>query len=723
MATIFEALTLGRQHHLSGNLAGAVQIYQQILHADATQVDAWYLLASALQSLGNLTQAEQCYRQAARLRPGHAETYNGLGIVLSLSGRPHESVASFQETLRLQPTHFQALNNLGNVLRDLGRLAEAEECCRAALRLKPDYPEAYNNLGNALKDLGRLDEAVACLREAIRLRPNYARAFNNLGAALASQRRFDEAIRCYQESLRLQPDLFQAYNNLGVTYAELRQMDKAAACYQEAIRLRPDFADAYNNLGIALQELWRLDEAMTFYQKAIHYRHAFPDAHNQIGMVLMAQGKIEPAVAAYRKALELKPDDAKVHSNLLLCMNYLPDLSPDELYAEHLRWNERHGNIARLGPAADHDRNPNRKLRIGYMSPDFRKHAVTYFFESILANHDPAIVESICYAHVANPDSMTDRLRTLASHWHFVTYDKDAEIARQIMSDRVDILVDLAGHAGNKRMQVLAHKPAPIIVTYVGYPNTTGMSAVDYRLTDAVADPPGAATHCTEDLVRLPHFCCYTPPVEAPEVTPLPCLRNGFFTFGSVHGLPKLNRHVFDVWTQLLVACPNSKLFLHRSVLTGETQNDLVREFTKRGVDRDRILAGHEADPQCGYLRLYEHIDLCLDAFPYGGHTTMCESLWMGVPVVTMRGARFAGRVTASVLTSAGLSEFIAETPDDYIALAVRWARLPDRLAQLRGHLRQQLRASALLDGRRFTRELEAAYRTMWRRWCLTDKA
>lgn len=719
MTTIHEALLLGRQYHQAGQVAHAAQIYRQVLQADASQADAWYLLAAACQSLGQLGEAEACYRQAARLRPDHAETFNCLGIVLAGLGRFADAAACFRHTLELRPDHAQAYNNLGNVLRDLGRLQEAEECCRQALRLKPDYPEAHNNLGNALKDQGRLDEAAASLREALRLRPTYARAYNNLGAVLATQRQFDEAVRCYREALRLQPDLYQAHNNLGVTFAELRQYDQAAACYRDAIRLRPDFADAHNNLGIAYQDVWKLDEALACYQQALRHRPDFADAHNQVGTVHMAQGRVAEAIASFRRALELKPDDARVHSNLLLCLNYLPELAPDELYAEHLRWDERHGRVEHLGPLPGHDRDPGRRLRVGYVSPDLRKHAVAYFFEPILANHDAGQVETFCYSFVPHPDAVTEHLQSLAHHWRTITHLSDAEAVEQIRRDRIDILVDLAGHAGNKRLRLFAFKPAAVQVTYLGYPNTTGMKAMNYRLTDAVADPPGEPVRHTEELVRLPDgFCCYQPPAEAPEVSPLPFARKGYFTFGSVHGLPKLNGPLFDVWCQILRAAPDAKLLVHRSVLTGRTRDDLLRAFTERGVDAGRVELGHEADPRAGFLRLYEDVDLCLDAFPYSGHTTMCEALWMGVPVVTLRGNRFAGRVTASVLTSVGLNDLIADTPEQYVELAVRRAREPEALAAIRSQMRERLRHSPLCDGRRFTRHLEEAYRVMWRRWC-----
>lgn len=723
MTTIAEALTLARQQHQAGNLAGAEHIYRQILQADNNQVEAWYLLATALQTQGKFAEGESCARQAVRLRPDIAEIHNCLGTIQALAGKAAEAEASFRAVVGIKPDYSSAYSNLGNVLRDLGRLDEAVACCREALRLKPDYAEAYNNLGNALRDQGKFDEAESSLRSALKLRPNYPRAHNNLGAVLASKRRFADAVACYQEALRLQPDFFQAYNNLGVTFAELRQLDRAIACYQQAVRIQPSFASAHNNLGIAYLEQWNMEEALACYERALALDPNFADAHNQLAMVFMALGKIEPALRHYRRSLELKPDEPRTHSNLLLCLHYDPKVSEQELFEEHLRWDRVHGQVERLEPVAERDRDPERRLRVGYASPDLRKHAVTYFFEPILAHHNTARIETFCYAQVEAPDASTIRLQSLACHWRSLVGMKDKEIAELIRRDGIDILVDLAGHAGNRRLRVFAHKPAPIQVTYLGYPDTTGLAAMDYRLTDAIADPPEAETPCTEELYRLPEgFCTFLPAADAPAPTPPPCLRNGYFTLGSVHTLSKLHAGVYDAWSKILSAVPGARLFVHRNLLKGKAHEEMLQQLAERGIARERVDIGHASDPQHEYLRIFEQIDLCLDAFPYNGHTTMCESLWMGVPIVTLAGRRFAGRVTASLLHQVGLDELVATTPEQYVQVAVAWAERRDELSRLRTQLRERMRSSGLGDAKRFTLALEEAYRTMWRRWCTSGK-
>ncbi len=720
MTTIAEALTLARQQHRSGNLAAAEQIYRQILQADNNQVDAWYLLATALQTRGQLNDAEMCARQAVRLRPDIAEIHNCLGTILALAGKAAEADESFRAVLKIKPDYASAYSNRGNVLRDLGRFEEAVACCREAIRLKPDYAEAYNNLGNALRDMGKLDEAEDSLRAALRIRPQYARAHNNLGAVLASKRRYGDAVACYQEALRLQPDFFQAYNNLGVTFGELRQHDRAIGCYQQAVRINPNFASAYNNLGIAYLDQWKMEEALECYERALALDPNFADAHNQLAMVQMALGKIDRALVHYRRSLQLKPEEPRVHSNLLLCLHYDPSVPEAELFAEHLRWDQAHGKVERLAPVAGRNRDPERRLRIGYVSPDFRKHAVMYFFEPILTHHDPSQVETYCYAQVEAPDGCTTRLQSLAHHWRSLVGMKDQDVAEMIRRDGIDILVDLAGHAGNRRLRVFAYKSAPVQVTYLGYPDTTGLQAMDYRLTDDVADPAGAETRTTEELYRLPDgFCTYLPAADAPPPGPQPCVRKGYFSFGSVHSLSKLNAGVYGAWSRILRAAPDARLFVHRNLLKAKAHEEFLRQVTAHDIDPARIETGHASDPQHEYLRIYEEIDLCLDAFPYTGHTTMCESLWMGVPIVTLAGRNFAGRVTASLLHRVGLDELVAASLDDFVELAVAWSKRTAELAQLRTTLRDRFRGSALGDGRKFTATLEQAYRDMWRRWCL----
>jgi protein O-GlcNAc transferase len=366
------------------------------------------------------------------------------------------------------------------------------------------------------------------------------------------------------------------------------------------------------------------------------------------------------------------------------------------------------------------DRNPDRRLRIGYVSPDFRTHALAYFFEPILAAHDRGQFEIFAYAELEKPDETTARMRSCVSGWREIGRQNDAEVARQIQADGIDILVDLAGHTAQNRLGVFAYKPAPVQATYLGYINTSGLATMDYRITDAVADPPSEARQTTEELVRLPAgFCCYAPPAEAPTVNDLPLAGNGHITFGSPHNLNKLNDEVIGLWSEILRAIPTARLRIVRKTLRGrETRERLLGQFDRYGNFRDRIDLEWELLPFPRYFEMYHHFDVVLDTFPANGHTITCEALWMGVPVLTLLGGRYAGRMSGSVLQCLGLSEWAAATPEEYIGRAVQVADDPNQLGVLRAALRERMRCSPLCDSLTFTRNLESAYRQMWQRWC-----
>ncbi len=430
---------------------------------------------------------------------------------------------------------------------------------------------------------------------------------------------------------------------------------------------------------------------------------------------------MEEAVTWYRRTLTAKPDAAGEHGNILLTLNYLPDYDPPALFQEHLQWNQRYAQplAHRIAPHGN-DRTPDRVLRIGYVSPDFYSHSVAYFMENVLASHDRNQVEVFCYVDVAKPDQVTKRLEALVPHWHSIHKVPDDAAAELIRGHRIDILVDLAGHTAHNRLLVLARRPAPVQMTYLGYSNTTGMTAIDYRITDAYADPPGTGQELhTETLLPLPDiFACYRPPDEAPAVGPLPVRAQGHVTFGSFHTLAKLNDPVFELWARLLGQVPNSRLLMVAAGLNEPSCCARLRAFFDvRGIASDRLIF-RGTQPLAEYLALHNQVDLALDSYPFTGHTIACHALWMGVPVVMCAGGADRSRMVASVLNAVGLSELIAQTPDDYVRIAALLAVDPTRLETLRSTLRQRMEASALMDANRFTANLESAYRTAWRRWC-----
>jgi len=680
------------------------------------------LFAEALRNhqAGHLAAAESLYRQILKVDPRHSDSVHLLGVIAHQVGRHNVAVDLITLAIGIDSEVAVYHCNLGSALKDSGRLDDAIAACRAALCIKPDYVEAYSSLGVALTGLRRCDDAVSACRAALRLKPDYALAYYNLGNALKDLGRLDDAVASYNAVLSIKPDLAEAHCNLAIALTGLGRFEDAISACHAALRVKPDYAKAYANLGNALTDLGRLYDAVAAYRAALRIQPDLTEAHYNLGRALHNSGRLDDAIAAYRAALRIKPDHTEAHNNLLYSLNYPSKFSPDEIYTEHRRWGEPYAKLARGSHA--NDRNPNRRLRVGYVSPDFRRHSVAYFFEPLLREHDRDLVELYCYAEVTRPDSVTVRLKALADHWRSTVGKSDGDLARQIGEDGIDILVDLAGHTANNRLLVFAAKPAPLQVTWLGYPNTTGLVAMNYRLVDRVTDPAGEAdSRSSERLLRLKDgFLCYRPPPDAPKPAAAPALSNGFITFGSFNNPTKLSDATLDSWAALLRALPNARLFLKGFCLVDAGTRSLFEaRLAKRGVTPDRLTLCGQLNEAAAHLGLYREIDIALDPFPYNGTATTCEALWMGVPVVTLAGDRHAGRVGASLLTVLGLDALIARDASDYGAIALGLATDLPLLSELRASLRARMDASPLCDASGFARSVEAAYRSIWKAWCL----
>lgn len=651
-----------------------------------TKAQAYQMLRS-----GRAMEAKALLEKVCKLHKKDAEAWMLLGCVHGTLHDVSASIKCLHKAVSLRPTIAEAHGNLGIALKTAGKLNEAVESYRRAIELKPDSAGVYNNLGNALVEQGKFDEAIACFKRAVALRPNFADVYFNLGCALRDRGllekdagRLDDAVKSFQTAVRLKPDFAEGHYNLGATLAHIDEFTKAEACYRKALHIKPEYAEAYGNLA----------------------------------NIFLFQGRLDEAEKSYRKTLNIKSDYVGAHSNLLLCLNY-SDGDAAAVFAEHCRWAEVHGVFE---PPVQYSNipEPDRRLRIGYVSPDLWTHPVAFFLEALLANHDPDAVESFCYAEVKRPDAMTERLRSLAGAWRDIHGKPDDEVADMIRLDGIDILIDLAGHMANNRLLVFARKPAPVQVTYLGYPNTTGLPAMDYRLTDNLADPVDSSGRYTEELVRLPNcFLCYLPPRETPPVSPLPAETVGHITFGSFNNLAKVTPTVVAHWASILQAVPDSRLILKSKALRDKTACERYRAlFADHGISNERIeLIGWTTSIE-EHMGLYNRVDIALDTFPYNGTTTTCDALWMGVPVIVLAGSQHAGRVGVSLLGATELTELIADTLDGYRQLAITLANDVDRLAEMRQHLRTKLSASPLCDGPQFARDVEQAYRDMWRQWC-----
>jgi predicted O-linked N-acetylglucosamine transferase (SPINDLY family) len=651
-------------------------------------------------------------------KPSDSTDFFSLGNSCRDQGDLDAAAENYYKAIELKPNYAEAHNNLALVLQEQCKHDEAIKHCRIALESLPNSVIVLSNLGTALQKHGELDAATECLQKAVALQPDYSEAHYNLGNVLQAQGKLDLAIQSYQRSLSLKPDCAEAHYNLGNAYLAQGQLDAAVECYRKALLHKPEYAEAHSNLGFVLKDQGKLDEAIAHYRKALHINPESKVLYN-VGEVLTNQGKRDEAIEHYRKGLSFNPNMVDTHSNLLYALNYQPNLSREEIFRAYQEYETMVGVPLRsTWRPHSNDKNPHRRLRVGYVSPDFCRHAVAYFIEPILANHDKSQVETFCYAEVLKEDEVTNRLRPLAGHWNSTVGLNDDAVAQMIRDHQIDILVDLAGHTARNRLMVFARKPAPLQITYLGYLGATGLSAMDYLLIDRHVEPEGIGeAYYVERLLRLPDsLWCYRPSADTPEISPLPALTRGYLTFGSFNNFNKIDHPTIALWADLLRALPTSRLMV-LSVPDGEAQQRLLHSFAKLGIDSQR-LEFHSKLSIDDFRRKLLEVDLALDPVTVNGGTTTCETLWMGVPVMSLVGDRFASRAGLSILNTVGLKDFAAASREDFLHLAAHLADNLPLLAEIRAGLRAHVAASPLIDEVGFTRNLETLYRDVWGTWC-----
>jgi len=745
---------LGFLAHQVGRHESAADLIRQAIAVNPTDLIYHINLGNALVAQGHLDEAMATYHGALRLKPDFAVAYHNLGVALKAQGRLDEAVAAYRRALEIDPGYVDAHNNLGALLQERGEFAEAVALYRRALHLSPGHPEVHINLGMAFAKQGQLNEAIASYRRALAMesggprtpldpglaptgqasmdetvaarrvavegKPDFAIAYNNLGAALREKGQFDEAAAACRQALQIKPDYADAWWNLALALHRLGHFEEAVGAYRQLLQLRPDAAEAQLNLGDALREQGQMDEAMAAYRQALELRPDSAEAWNNMGAVLARQGQIGQAVEAYRQALELKPDQAWVQSNLIYALHFHPAHDTGTIAEEQGRWSRQFAEpLRQLHAPHANDRNPERRLRVGYVSPDFRGHVIRHFLTPLLESHHRTHIEIYCYASVRRPDKITERLKEAADVWRDALAWPDEVLARRIREDQIDILVDLTLHMADNRLLVFARKPAPVQISWLGYPASTGLREMDYRLTDPWMEPEKGApwSESVETPIRLPaSWCCFDPIDEYPEPGELPALRAGYITFGSLNNFSKVNEGVLALWAAILRAVEGSRLLLHCPA--GETQSRVRQWFGARGIAAHRLELVSWTAARATFLRLFEQIDVALDPFPYNGGTTTCEALWMGLPVVTLAGETAISRAGLSLLSNIGHPEWVARSAAEYVDIAQSLSRDPARLAQLRATLRKRMKASVLMDAPRFARDVEAAYRSMWKRWC-----
>jgi predicted O-linked N-acetylglucosamine transferase (SPINDLY family) len=706
-------------HHRDGRLEEAEGLYREVLARDDRHAESLHFLGMIAFKRGQYAEAEEKIRAAIASDGGQASYHSNLGNVLRADGRYDAAVEAYGRAVALKPEFADAQYNLGLAYQLQERNAEAVAQFERTVALRPNFVEAYLGLGSCLLAQKRDKEATWSYERALALRPDSATAVHDLGRALRAQGKLEEAIRHFARALALKPEYPEACSNLGVALQATGKLAQAEVLYRRALALKPEFPQALSNLGAVLTFQGKVDEAEACLERALTLNPEFAEAYANLGVVLQDQGRLEEAAASYQRALAIRADFAEAHQGLLFCLSHSGEVAGEALFAEHVRFAEAFETPLRGGwERHGNSRDEERALRVGFVSGDFRAHAMSSFIEPVLAHlARQAGLELHGYSTRAAEDEVTERMRAHLPNWHRVFALSDAELAAKIRADGIDILVDLTGHTGPSRMLTFARKPAPVQCGWIGYLGSSGLKCMDYYVGDRYFLPPGEFDgQFTEKIVRLPVVAPFQASAEAPEVSALPALTNGFVTFGSFSRRSKLSRAVIALWSELLRAVPQSRMLL--GAMPRASGNETLRGwFESEGIAAERL----QFHPLCSgreYFGLHQQLDMCLDPFPFTGATTTCNALWMGVPTLALMGETVAGRLGPALLQHAGLDAFVARSGREFVDKGIRWAGDLEALAELRAGMRERFLASPMGRPEEFAQSLAEAFRTMWRSWC-----
>jgi protein O-GlcNAc transferase len=588
--------------------------------------------------------------------------------------------------------NIDELINIAHEYYRSGNLHDAARMFEEVLEIQPQNTEALYYFGLICYTFGNYDLAIEHLKEVLQLNPNLADTYVTMGNALQKKGQLNEAMSYYKKALEINPDSAEVYQGLGDTFRDQQKPKEAIDCYRKVILIDPERVLVYNKLAILLKDV----------------------------------GKLHEAEDNLKKAIEKEQNCHVYYSNFLFLMNHNPQHDAQIIFHEHLLFAKKFAEpLSRSISPYNNKRSINRRLKIGYVSPDFKLHPVAYFIEPILIEHTREHFEVFCYSDVPSPDDTTKRIQSHTDKWRSIFGVSDEKVAELIREDEIDILVDLSGHASAIRILLFARKPAPVQVSWIGYLATTGLSTIDYRIVDRYTDPPEMTEKFyTEKLVRLPEsFLCYLPHKNCPKVSGLPALETGHITFGSFNKIMKVSEEVISLWSKILMGIPNSRLIMKTLSFSNEMSRQYgIDMFKQRGITEERIDL-LLPDPPPKHLESYGLVDIGLDTFPFNGLTTTCEAMWMGVPVVTLAGTAYHTRSGVSLLSNVGLPQLIAKTNDEYISIAINLANDLKRLKFIREQLRDMMKCSPLCDSKRFIAHLEMSYREMWKRWCQFERS
>ena len=667
---------------------------------------------------GRLNEAQVGCRALLKKSPGNLDAHRLLGMILNQQGQFAEAVQHLKLLLQAGVGDVDTLQDIADALTASGQFAEALDYYAKAVTLEPKRAELHFNLGFVTQRLALHLQSAGHYGDALKLRPSWADAHYSLGNVLRDLDRLVESEASYRGALQIKPDFADAHSNLGNVLRDLGRLEESEASCRRALQIKPDFAEGHCKLGNTLLDLGRLMESEASYRRALQIKPDFAEAHNNLGNTLSNLGRQVESEASYRRALQVKPDFAEAYGNLIFSLDFSESASVASCQAERKAWADRHAQLLYQNPVFLNSTNAQRPVRIGYVSADFREHSAARCFGSMLLHFDRQHYEVFAYSNSLIEDATTHRFKKSVTGWRSIVGKTDAMVVELIRRDQIDILVDLSGHSSGNRLLVFARKAAPVQITAWGHATGTGMRAMDIFFTDEVMVPLEEQRFYAEAIHYLPNALCYSTDGALPSVGPLPVLEKELFTFGSLNRLSKLTDPTVALWSRILQAVPESRLMLKFGGLDDErTRAHIEERFDQYGIGKERLeLQG--ATSWDLHMAAYNRLDIVLDPFPMNGGVTTLEGLLMGVPVVALRGRTIAARVSASILTTLGLTDWIAESQEDYVQLAVSKSKQIQELSCLRGALRDRVKKSVLGDPKAYVTAVEAGYQKIWQEWC-----
>lgn len=730
----------------AGQLQTAKQECLNACNLNPENAQLWFLLSAVCGQLQDYPAAEKYSKKVLEIDDSVPSAYYNLAVAQKGQGKIDEAITSLDKAIELQdnftaalyeqgnnylekqdcayaidyyskvinsaPEAFQAYASMAIALQQQGEIESAVSACINSLRINPAQQDVTLRLATLYDDQGKSDEAIQYYKRAIELGYRKNDIYINIGRMFASRGDYSEAENHYKQALTIKPDAIEALTNLAVLYEETGDTTDALKHIKKAYQLNSEDERVTYNYAKILVLLHQYTQAEMMYRKVLGKNPNFVEAAVNLGNLYLLCGKVKKAYDMYSCACATKPDYLIACSNMVVSLNYSDQYSAVEVRDLHYALADRIESEASRFKKHIYSNKANKLLRIGYVSADFRDHSVAYFLNDILKYSDKTKVVNYCYSDVSNSDVVTKRLESYVDHWRDTSLLDDETLAKTIQKDKIDVLIDLSGHTSGNRLAVFALKPAPSQITYLGYPNTTGLKAMDYRIVDKNTDPDGCEKMMSESPLYIePCFLSYTPPFkDKPKISKLPALDNGYITFGSFNNLAKISDEVIEAWSKILLATPHSKLCLKAKPYADcNIKNEYFKLFQEAGIDSERLILLSSTKTTHEHLQLYNSIDIALDTFPYNGTTTTFEALWMGVPVVCIKGERHASRVSSSVIKTLGVNELVAADQQQYVNIACDFANNLEGLAVLRDELRPRMSQSPLLDGREFTRKFESA--------------